>query len=372
MNMTPEARARIFLNHLPLLGPVRFHRLLEKWATAQTVLEQSAAGLRAAGISEELAAAWSRSFRDPAIRKRVDEEIEKAERGDFQILTELDESYPARLANFMDRPPVLYVKGHWPPSGWPVALVGTRRATRYGIETAAELTRALVRQGVVTISGLAAGIDAVVHQTTIDESGLTVAVLGHGFRFVYPRANERLYKEVQERGALVTEFPFERPPEAGQFPRRNRIISGLAEAVVVVEAPLRSGSLVTARYAAEQGRDVMAVPGPIFSPQSAGCHRLIQDGARLISDASQILEDGEGSKSAPARNPAAPENEKVDDLTPFEKKVWVNLENMPVTVDDLILLLQAPVDQLANALLSLELKGLVSVLPGQYYARNHR
>jgi DNA processing protein len=371
--MTSEKRAWIYLNYVSTLGPFRFHRLLEKWPSAENILQLSSRDLQSAGISEDLAISWSRQFQNAQLAKDLDDEIARSERGEFKIITEVDADYPPELANFLDRPPVLYVQGRWPLAGPALGIVGTRRATRYGRQVAAEFTRDLVQRGFRTVSGLAAGIDTVVHRTTLEESGETVAVLGHGYGFMFPKENQGLYKEVSERGTVVTEFPFKCSPKAGQFPRRNRIISGLSNAVLVVEAPLRSGALVTARYAAEQGRDVFAVPGPVMQEQSAGCHRLIQDGAKLVAGSEDVLEAFGAMKPAEGIPPrsAAVQNDKVENLTAFEKRVFMSFENMPVSVDELASLLRAPVDQLANALLSLELMELIFMLPGQRYARTN-
>jgi DNA processing protein len=369
--MTSEKSAWIYLNYVSTLGPVRLHRLLEKWPSAKTILQLSSNELQAAGISRDLADSWSRQFRSAALAKELEDELRRAERGEFQIITEIDAEYPTELANFLDRPPVLYVQGRWPLTGPGIGIVGTRGATRYGTQVAADFTRDLVQRGLRTVSGLAAGIDTVVHRTTLEEAGETTAVLGHGFGFMYPKENQGLYKEVMEKGTVVTEFPFHCSPKPGQFPRRNRIISGLSKAVLVVEAPPRSGALVTARYAAEQGREVFAVPGPISQEQSAGCHRLIQDGARLVMNSGDVLEALGAQRSTEPDSSAAVRavHQKVENLSSFEKRIYMSLENVPVSVEELASLLKAPVDQLANALLSLELMGLISMLPGQRYAR---
>ena len=203
----PERQAWLFLNHVPYLGPMRFHKLMRATKSAQDILRMSALELTQADIGLELAAHWRATFADAARWAAVEKEEALAARGHFQILTELDEAYPDNLRDVVDRPPVLYIKGVWPPPAIKmIALVGTRHATPYGVQIAEQFTRDLVAQGFSTVSGLAAGIDTVVHETTLDRKGYTIAVLGHGLEHQFPRANARLFEEISHKGALVTEF----------------------------------------------------------------------------------------------------------------------------------------------------------------------
>jgi DNA processing protein len=288
---------------------------------------------------------------------------------EFRKITDQDDDYPKSLRELRDRPQVLYVKGRWPlPQEGLVGIVGTRRASAYGMQAAERFTSDLVQRGLVTVSGLAAGIDTCVHQETLKRGGWTVAVLGHGFDYQYPKENKALFEDIAKRGTLVTEFSHDTRPEARLFPQRNRIISGLSESVLVVEAGHRSGALITARYAAEQGRDVFALPGSIFSSQSIGCHRLIKEGAKLVESAEEILEEYGFivGQSLPSSSPAVV-SRNDDNLTSSEKELVTLFSSIPLSVDELVELSGLPVDRLAEVLLSLEIKGRIQSIPGQRY-----
>jgi DNA processing protein len=297
--------------------------------------------------------------------------------GDIRKVAEQDADYPKALRELPDRPPVLYIKGRWPlPEGRLIGIVGTRRASAYGLEAAKRFTLDLVSRGVVTVSGLAAGIDTCAHRATVQEGGWTVAVLGHGFGYQFPKENVPLFDEIARKGTLVTEFPYDTRPQSRYFPQRNRIISGLSQGVLVVEAGIRSGALITARCAAEQGRDVFVVPGSIFSPQSHGCHRLIKEGAKLVETAADILEEylelsspavTGGGSTDDGFPPTIRGNDADRDLTPVEKELLEKLSAIPISVDELVEMSGTPVDRLAEVLLSLELKGRIQAMPGQRY-----
>jgi DNA processing protein len=302
--------------------------------------------------------------------------------GDFRKVTLADADYPQSLRELTDRPEVLYIQGRWPlPESCRIGIVGTRHPTIYGMQVTERFTLDLVSRGVTTVSGLAAGIDACAHRATLLEGGWTIAVLGHGFKYVYPRENKLLFDEIRKRGTLVTEFSYDTEPLATHFPQRNRIISGLSQGVLVVEAAKRSGASITARYAAEQGRDVFVVPGSVYNPQSQGCHRLIKEGARLVESAEEILE--EYGLSTPISSPphvrrtmdplpvAAGDDTKRDEgLSSQEKEILKMMSAVPVSIDELVELSKMPVDRLAEVLLSLELKERIQAMPGQQYASN--
>jgi len=364
--MNSEPKAWIFLNHVRELGPMRFHELLANVGSAAPILRMSTKDFCALGIAPSIADFWVQQIHDPKLAEAVDQEIARIDSGEFRAVCELDSDYPASLKELVDRPPVLYVKGVWPmPPGFALGIVGTRQASPYGICAAERFTIDFVQKGIVTVSGLAAGIDTCVHRTTLRNNGHTIAVLGHGFKFQFPRENRKLFEEIAEKGTLVTEFPFETRPDARHFPRRNRIISGLSRGVLVVEAGDHSGALITARYAAEQGRDVFVVPGSIYSPQSQGCHRLIKEGAKLVETAEDLLEDY-GFNARP-KTPDASLRDDHEPLTPAEIKLLGCVSCIPVSVDELAETTGTPVDRLAEVLLSLELKGRIQVMPGQRY-----
>lgn len=369
--MYSEPNARIFLNHVRGIGPMGFQRLLQLAGSARDVFRWTPADLHAAGIPLEVAGYWVSQWQNPKLIEEVEQEWRRLDDGEFKAITELDADYPDAFRELVDRPPVLYVKGVWPPPpGLPIGIVGTRRASSYGLMAAECITAELVRRHVLTVSGLAKGIDAVAHRVTLEEGGWTAAALGHGFKFRYPPENGSLYDDIAEHGALLTEFPYEQRPDAGNFPRRNRLISGLARGVVVIEANARSGALITARYAAEQNRDVFAVPGNIFDATSAGCHRLIKDGATLVQSAEDILQEYESEAvrapdhTDPGRNESA--------LTTEEKLVLKALSSDAKTIDELCVLCAQPIDRLMSTLLSLELNGIIKGLPGQQYAAKKR
>ncbi|MFA5974554.1 MAG: DNA-processing protein DprA [Elusimicrobiota bacterium] len=370
--MTVERFFWIFLNQVPFLGPLRFHRLLHAAGSAEAILAMPAQGLMAAEVDEALAVHWQEAFRDPRLLRQAEAEQRRADQGDCRIVTELDPDYPASLRELIGRPPVIYVQGAWPlPEGLALGMVGTRQSTSEGEAITERFTAQLAERGVLLVSGLAAGIDTVVHRTALDAQGKTAAVLGHGFEYVFPRENAALYKRMKAKGTLITEFPWSMPPQASNFPRRNRIISGLSRGVVVLEAPRRSGALITARYAAEQGRDVFAVPGPVRQGFSAGCHRLIQQGAKLVETIEDILDEYPGRAPQQAAVPPAmpcPPKKEPHQFAGLERDVMNQLSNQPISVEDLVGRLACPVDQLASALLSLELKGCICHYPGQHYA----
>jgi len=362
----PERQAWLFLNHVPYLGPMRFHKLLIAAQSAQGILKMSALELTQADIGLDLAAHWRACFSDPLRWQAVEKEETLETRGEFRILTELDAEYPDPLRDVSDRPPVLYVRGIWPPQlDRRIGLVGTRHATPYGIQIAEQFTRELVSRQMGTVSGLAAGIDTVVHETTLTAKGYTMAVLGHGLEHRFPRSNVALFKRIGNEGALVTEFPYTMAPQSHHFPRRNRIISALSEAVVVIEAGEKSGALITARYAAEQGRDVFAVPGRVFQETSRGCHRLIKEGAGLAT----CVDDFLGSKAA-HQEPEIAAASTMENVTDAERFLLKALAEEPMTVDDIMERMGGSVDVWLESLLSLELRKLIYVLPGQRYGCN--
>ncbi len=276
--------------------------------------------------------------------------------------------YPEALQCLYHPPVILYGLGD-PTSlnaSAAVAVVGARRATSYGLRVARELSRELARHGVATVSGFALGIDGAAHRGSLEGGGTTIAVLGCGLDVDYPRAHRRLRREVAERGALVSEFEPGVLPDPKNFPRRNRIISGLARGVLVVEAGMKSGSLITASYALEQGREVFAVPGSIFSPVSRGTHWLIRQGATLVASAEELVEElgmDRPSRAALKRD-GVPEDPP---LGPGEKQVLEVMEAYPLHIDEIADRARMPAAEVARILVNLELDDMVSALPGHMY-----
>jgi DNA processing protein len=277
------------------------------------------------------------------------------------VITLRDEHYPPLLREICDPPLVLHVDGDRSLLTQPsLAVVGSRRASPYGLNAASHLTRSLAPSGLVIVSGLARGIDAAAHAAALESGGRTIAVLGTGIDVVYPRSNARLFREIREKGLLVSEFPPGSPPKPEHFPIRNRVISGLSLGTLIVEATRRSGSLITARMAAEQGREVFAVPGSIFSAGSEGTHRLAQYGAKLVHEAGDVLEElpvslhlGEKSSEEPP-----PELKGVLDALSRDEATHID-----------ILHSRLGNAHVAESLLQLEIEGWIKAMPGARYVR---
>ncbi len=273
---------------VPGIGPRRLLLLVQAFGDLGRAWQADPTALRDAGLDADTT--------DNLLRTRaqldLDAELAKIERVGAHLVTLADSEYPPRLREIDDAPAVLYVRGTLSAADEvALGIVGTRKATAYGRDTATFFARELARQGVTIVSGLAHGIDAAAHQAALTAGGRTIAVFGSGIDRIYPPNHAALARDMVQQGALISEFPLGSQPEPHHFPRRNRIISGLSLGVLVIEAPEKSGALITADYAAEQGREVFAVPGNIFSPASGGTNRLIQDGAKLVMTVDDILEE---------------------------------------------------------------------------------
>lgn len=302
-------------------------------------------------------------------KETVHQELEKARKNNVSLISWDSDAYPHLLREIHNPPILLYVKGR-PEilNHTGIALVGSRAATSYGKKTAENLASGLAGYGITVISGMALGIDAAAHRGALSAEGPTAAVLGCGLDVIYPPQNRHLYDEIAERGAVISEYPLGTQPENFRFPARNRIISGLSLGVVVVEAANRSGSLITAEMALEQGREVFAVPGRIDSLKSAGCHRLLQEGATLVRSVEDILRELPG-QSYPAQKAGDGEREgkSMPPLSRHEKLIFSCLDVYPKNIEDIITTTGLPADAVAGGLLHLELHGLIEVLPGRLY-----
>ncbi len=349
------------LKAVPGIGPHLFKRLWEHFASPAAVLAASPADLEAVpGVSRRLAMAILRQREAPEARA----EIQAARAAGVRILPLDHPEYPGLLRQVPDPPPWLYVRGALTPLALPIAMVGARTATGYGLATAQGLAAHLAASGTTVISGLALGIDTAAHQGALKADGRTVAVLGSGLARIYPPENRRLAEQIADHGALVSELPLHTAPDPHHFPRRNRIISGMSRGTVVVEAGPRSGALITARLAAEQNREVFAVPGSIRSFKSAGTHDLIRQGAKLVAHARDILEE-----FGPWPVPAAPPPASAAPLSGPAERVLAALEAYPVHIDTLARRLDLPAGILAGYLLELEINGLAVQWPGKRFAR---
>jgi len=296
-----------------------------------------------------------------------------AEQG-VRVLTFNDEEYPAILRAIVDSPIVLYVKGRLPENlSLSIALVGSRGASLYGMSIAAQWSARFVELGFTVVSGMARGIDTAAHTGALKAHGQTVAVLGCGLSTVYPPENEKLFAEIAASGAVISEFPMTMPPMAHNFPRRNRIISGLSMGVVVVEAAAKSGALITADFALEQGREVYAVPGKVDSPTSKGVHGLIKQGAKLVSCVEDILEDIHPQLLQEVRAhvvlPEIKEPVALESLSEPEQQIYRFISDRPVHIDQLIDRCGTDALRVTTVLSCLELKHLVKQLPGKLFVR---
>jgi DNA processing protein len=352
------------LKSVPGIGNLLFRRLIERFGSPHAVFGAGEAELLAvAGVTTRLALA----IRRHRIGDEVDRELAAVEQKGFSIVTQTDRRYPPLLGQIPDPPPFLYVYGRLPTTGLAIAVVGSRNATDYGIANTRQICMDLARQQTTIVSGMARGVDTAAHAGAIAGGGLTVAVLGTGLDRIYPRQNERLFHQIAQNGAVVTEFPLGTGPDAHHFPARNRIISGMCHGTVVVEATGRSGSLITARLATEQNRDVFAVPGNIHSFKSVGTHALIKAGAKLVVHARDILDEFQHLQAG-APQPTQPPPRVYPVLTAAEYGVIQKLEADPIHIDDLARKTALAPGRLSGLLLQLELSGMVIQSPGKRFS----
>ncbi len=341
------------------IGPARLRALLDYFGGIESAWHGDLISLQHAGLDQRTATNLL------ATRRSLDlaAELDRLDRAGVRVLTWVSDDYPTNLRNIHDPPPVIYVKGELlPEDDWAVAVVGTRHASVYGKEAARRLAAELAGNGLTVVSGLAAGIDTVAHQAALDAGGRSIAVLGSGVDVVYPEQNVALSRRLQEQGALVSEYPLGTKPERSNFPPRNRIISGLSLGTLVVEAGARSGALITADFAGEQGRDVFAIPGSIFQRTCEGSNRLIQDGAKPVLCVADILEElnlHQVTTQAEVRATVP--------TTPIERQVLEMLSSEPTHVDELGRAADLPPATVVGTLALLELKGLARQTGGMSY-----
>jgi len=340
-------------------------RLLENgFESLQTAWDASASDLRAVGI--EGSALRQITERRPLIDP--DSEMERMDKAGVRAFNWNHPEYPPALKEIYDPPPVLYLKGAFAErDAHGVAVIGTRRATAYGREACAALVKDLVAAGITIISGLAKGIDGIAHRTTLDAGGRTIAVMGSGIDVVYPADHRALAQKISETGVLMSEFPLGTKPDARNFPRRNRILSGLSLGVLIIKAPLDSGVMHTVRFALDQGRDVFCIPGSIFSPSSLGSNRLIQDGAKLITDAADVLEELNIARLE--QQPSFPGFGQIEDIEAEEAGLLQHIGVEPIHIDELRRQAGMPVANVSSTLSLLEIKGLVKQVGAMHYVR---
>lgn len=341
------------------IGAVRFQGLLDHFGSPQIAWEAPADALRAAGLGSKTIENLLQVRSSGALEKTW----EYLQVQGIGLLTWEDEGYPQRLKEIDQPPPVLYVRGELQPEDdWAVAIIGTRRITPYGRQVAEEVASALAVNGVTVISGLARGVDAAAHQAAIKSGGRTLAILGSGVDRIYPPEHRRLAEQIISQGAVLSDYPPGTPPDAANFPPRNRLISGLSLAVVVIEAGKTSGALITAAFAADQGREVFAVPGNIHAPQSQGTNRLIRDGARPLLDPQEVLEALQLTMLTEQRAARV-----VLPGDPVEAQLFATLGREPLHIDEIRARAGLPIDQVTATLSMMELKGMVRQVGGMHY-----
>lgn len=352
------------------VGPTRVRQLLDYFGDGAATGGEALARAWRAPQGEWRAAGLDRKAVEGLLAVRAQDDLDLREadlaRLGVRALTWDDPDYPARVRETPEAPPVLFVQGTLdPPGGRALAVVGTRRCTPYGREATRDLVGPIAAAGVTIVSGLARGVDGEAHRAALAVGGRTIAVLGNGIDQVYPPEHRGLSQQIPEHGALVSDYPVGMPPDGLNFPPRNRIISALAQAVLVVEAPEGSGALITVAFALAQGRDVFAVPGPIFAPGSAGTNALIQAGAKLVRAPADVLDELDPER-IPLPSPLQPELLPAD---PVEAALMPLLSREPQHVDDLARAAGLPIAQVSSRLTLMELRGLVRGVGGMCYVQ---
>lgn len=355
----------IALNAIPNLSPAKFSLLLDHFTSPEAIWTAP---------PEQLAAVpgFERSV-DTFVRHRrqldVERELAEIERLGLDVLTLADDGYPDALRALEHPPPVLYLKGELVEKDRvAVAVVGTRKPSDYGRMVAEKLAKELGERGFTVVSGMALGVDTAAHRGALSSGARTLAVLGGGFGHIYPQQNVPLVDEIAASGAVLTEFSPGTKPDRWTFPQRNRVISGLTRGTMVVEAGEKSGALITAKCATQQGREVFAVPGPITKASSRGAHRLIQQGAKLVVDVDDVVEEFPDLQETLGTAAPRAASQAVD-LPPAESKVFGALDYEPVHFDDLVERTEASTTEVSLALFQLEAKGLIKELAGKRYAK---
>lgn len=355
-----DLRYWIAFNRTAGIGPAKLRALLDHFGDLEQAWQADAAAWKLAGLDRRAV----KSLRVSRDTLDLDAELERVHAVGAHVLTWDDDNYPPLLRRIPDAPPVLYVKGKLNPVDlqWAVAIVGTRRSTAYGRQVAEMLAGDLARNDVTIVSGMARGIDGVAHEAAIRAGGRTIGVLACGIDQVYPPEHANLARQVLDQGALLTETSIGSRPEAGNFPARNRIISGLTLAVIVIEAGQRSGALITADRALDQGRDVFSVPGSIFSRSSVGTNRLLQEGATMVQSAEDVLE-------ALNLHMVAQQAEARVSLSkdPTEAAMLDTISHEPIHIDEIVQQMAMPVAQVSSVLAMMELKGMVRQVGGMHY-----
>ena len=356
----------VALSLVPGVGSVLFKRLLDQFETPGAAFKASLKELLTIeGLGEKI----SKEIQKGPSEEKVEKELLLLKEAGGTLLTLKDDLYPVRLKEIYDPPPLLYARGEMKEEDdFALAIVGSRKTSPYGRWITEKMSQEIARHGVTIVSGMARGIDSVAHLGAMSGGGRTIAVLGCGIDVIYPPENRNLFGQIIARGAVLSEFPMGSPPEGIHFPRRNRIISGLSIGVVVVQASEESGSLITAEYALEQGREVFAVPGNIGAEGSRGTNRLIKEGAKLVESSEDIL--GEILPQWERRKEGAPKATSPEQGLPGDEKfVYELLNDSPLHIDAIIGKSQLDPGKVSSLLLNLELKGLITQWPGKSFTK---
>ena len=359
MNTNEELKYWVGFNLIPGIGKVKFSQLENYFGTLALAWEAPSAELKQAGLDRKAIddiSHWRSTI-------SLDNEMEKLERYGIKVLTYHDKDYPSRLKEIYDYPPLIYIRGSLVPEDeWCLAIVGTRRATVYGKQVTAEMAADLVQSNITIVSGLAKGIDTIAHHSALAAGGRSIAVFGCGLDVVYPAENTNLARNVMQQGALVSEYPLGTKPKAENFPRRNRIMSGMCLGVLVIEAGESSGAIITANLALEQNREVFAIPGSVLSPMSRGTNHLIQEGAKLVRNYTDILE--ELNLTAVAHQI---EMKEILPASEAESLLLKRLGAEPVHIDEVCRITGLPIATVSSTLAMMELKGMVKQVETMNY-----
>lgn len=359
--------ALVGLNFITHIGSIRLRKLLASFTTPENILKASPAALiESSGIDAKTAQAIS-----TLKKEEIDKELALAIKIGVKVITVLDPEYPENLKSIIDPAPVLYVRGQLTPEDCAsIAVVGSRHATAYGLTHAYSFARELAECGFTIISGMARGVDAAAHRGALIARGRTIAVMGSGFCNPYPPEHGSLLEEIAKSGAVISEFPLATKPLAYNFPRRNRLISGLSMGVLVVEAARNSGALITVDFALQQGRDVFALPAPLDSINAFGVNQLIKEGAQLVSSPGEIIEEYTGRLHIEARVADECREEEMTDAAGLVQDVLDMLSDSCLHFDELHQKTNMDISRISDILLQLQLKGLIQELPGKHFVRS--
>jgi len=361
-------------NRVKEIGPIRFGYLMKYFSSLEEAWNKSSEIKNIAELLHISQDTWLR-IKSEKQKIKPEDELIYLDKMKVKVITIKEKDYPELLKNIYDPPPIIYYRGNFTGivnKKKAIAIVGSRKATYYGKKIAREIALDLSTRNYIIISGLARGIDTNAHIGALNADGETVAVLGCGLDRIYPAENKELAEKITKKGAIISEFPIYTKPERANFPRRNRIISGLSAGILVVEAAAKSGALITADFALEQGREVFAIPGNVHSFLSSGCHNLIKQGAKLVNDYKDIIEEIEEEGSFCENNSETNTNreqEIVKELTVFERKFLTFISTEPLHIDEIADLTELPQAKVNEILLSLELKNIIREIEGKRFIR---